>query len=236
MVEGTGRFIVFADDDFIARKRWVLNLVRNMANANVICCTGRMISHRQDETSELFERSLGFDKGQKKRLFSRRDISLSSLFVSVRAIRGRLGGDAPVPWCVGNGYFSLVREAVNTVGSFDESLGVGTPSRGGEEVDMFYRILKSGRTIVYDPEAVIYHDHRPNYFTLKTAAYNAGASERAFASKYFGTDLYCTIFFLGALSLRVLQFIMNAVKQRRAVSDLELLKLCGFLHVPRNGI
>jgi len=61
--ESNEDIVVFADDDFIVRKGWIRNLIRNYGNPEVVCCTGNMLSFRNDMASGLFERSMSFDRG-----------------------------------------------------------------------------------------------------------------------------------------------------------------------------
>jgi glycosyltransferase involved in cell wall biosynthesis len=53
----------------------------------------------------------------------------------------------------------LSRKAVEVVGPFDESLGVGsgTPWGSGEDNDFVLRALKLGFNVVYDPSIGVYH-------------------------------------------------------------------------------
>ena len=56
----------------------------------------------------------------------------------------------------------LRRSVVESVGSFDERLGLGsgTPWHSGEEIDYLVRAIDSGARIEYDPELVVQHDVR----------------------------------------------------------------------------
>lgn len=47
--------------------------------------------------------------------------------------------------------------ALERIGGFDSLLGVGSPLRAGEDVDAFWRVLDSGGTGYYTPDAVIVH-------------------------------------------------------------------------------
>ena len=63
-----------------------------------------------------------------------------------------------VPWEVGSGNnFALRREWLDAVGGNDERLGPGSPGRGGVDMDLFYRLLRAGARIRYEPESVVYH-------------------------------------------------------------------------------
>jgi glycosyltransferase involved in cell wall biosynthesis len=56
----------------------------------------------------------------------------------------------------------LRREVVETVGAFDERLGLGSgePWSSGEEIDYLVRALRRGARIEYDPSLVVQHDVR----------------------------------------------------------------------------
>ncbi len=65
------------------------------------------------------------------------------------------------PWLVGTGGNCAVRSAwLQKVGGYDEQLGVGSPGRAGEDADLFYRLLRAGARIQYDPDCVIYHERQ----------------------------------------------------------------------------
>jgi GT2 family glycosyltransferase len=56
----------------------------------------------------------------------------------------------------------LRRRVVETVGSFDEELGLGSgsPWSSGEEIDYLIRAVRAGASIEYDPSLVVVHDVR----------------------------------------------------------------------------
>jgi GT2 family glycosyltransferase len=56
----------------------------------------------------------------------------------------------------------LRRRVVETVGSFDEELGLGSgsPWSSGEEIDYLIRAVRGGASIEYDPSLVVVHDVR----------------------------------------------------------------------------
>src|SRR6266536_2024480 len=63
-------------------------------------------------------------------------------------------------------YFAVRRRAVATLGGFDEALGVGSQTRGGEDIDMFVRVLLAGHQLVYQPSALVWHRHRADMGSL----------------------------------------------------------------------
>jgi GT2 family glycosyltransferase len=68
---------------------------------------------------------------------------------------------APVPWCLGHGSsMAFRREAFKVNGGFDQRYGWGCPFGGCEDIEIFYRTLKSGHGLVYEPAASLRHKHR----------------------------------------------------------------------------
>jgi hypothetical protein len=50
-------------------------------------------------------------------------------------------------------------EALTRVGD-DERLGPGSPAKGGVDMDLFHRLLRSGSRILYEPDSIVYHDRQ----------------------------------------------------------------------------
>ncbi len=59
-------------------------------------------------------------------------------------------------------------------GGFDEALGVGTLTRGGEDLAMFVELLTAGHQIAYEPTAIIEHQHRATMDDLDRQIYGYG--------------------------------------------------------------
>jgi GT2 family glycosyltransferase len=72
-----------------------------------------------------------------------------------RELRGRA-----VPWEAGTGGNLAVRRDLIAGHAFDERLGAGSPGRAAEDVDLLYRLLRSGARIRYEPRAVVYHERQ----------------------------------------------------------------------------
>ena len=69
-------------------------------------------------------------------------------------------GKGLAPWCVGHGSsMSFRKTALDQLGGFDNRLGAGAPLKSGEDIDINYRVLRSGDSIVYEPRAVVRHNH-----------------------------------------------------------------------------
>lgn len=65
----------------------------------------------------------------------------------------------PMPWELGTGgNFAVDRAAFLAVGGNDERLGTGSPGRGGNDLDLFHRIVVSGVLARYEPDLVVHHE------------------------------------------------------------------------------
>jgi GT2 family glycosyltransferase len=66
---------------------------------------------------------------------------------------------APMPWHVGTGgNFAVTREAFLALGGNDVRLGTGAPGRGGNDLDLFYRLLRAGVIARYEPDLLVHHE------------------------------------------------------------------------------
>lgn len=66
-----------------------------------------------------------------------------------------------LPWDVGSGNnFALRKDWFTRVGGCDERLGPGSPVRGGVDMDLFYRLLRAGARIRYEPDSLVYHERQ----------------------------------------------------------------------------
>ena len=69
---------------------------------------------------------------------------------------------------------------LRTNGGFDPATGAGTPARGGDDLDAFLRVVLDGRTLVYEPAAIVRHYHRRDYASLRRQAYGYGVGLGAY--------------------------------------------------------
>ena len=60
-------------------------------------------------------------------------------------------------------------------GGFDEALGAGTVAMGGDDLAAFYDVVSSGIRLVYEPGAIVLHQHNRQYPELKRQTYGYGA-------------------------------------------------------------
>jgi glycosyltransferase involved in cell wall biosynthesis len=96
--------------------------------------------------------------------------------------------DRDTVWHGGNSASTFVRaDVLERVGSFDESLGLGsgTAWSSGEDTDYLTRALDVGARIEYDPEIVVIHELRP-----ATAPAAVGGREGAAVGYLLGKHRY----------------------------------------------
>jgi GT2 family glycosyltransferase len=82
--------------------------------------------------------------------------------VSLRTSTDRLDFHGyAAPWKVGSGNnFAMCRAAFLRIGGCDERLGPGSPAKGGVDMDLFYRLLRAGGRVRYEPDAVVRHERQ----------------------------------------------------------------------------
>ena len=114
----------------------------------------------ESEAQRLFETYGGLGRG-----FTRRSVGGEWFRHSRRAVpTWELG-------CTANAAFRAGIFSDPDVGLMDEALGAGTPTGCSEDTYAFYRVLKSGYAIVYEPGAYVWHRHRQTRETLRKQIY-----------------------------------------------------------------
>jgi len=222
--------VVFADDDFIVDRDWVKNLLPNYEDEQVMGCAGRMIPYRRDEASSLFNRTMGYDRGGSRRVFTASDASIIKLLKAVPLIgRMRLGDRAPVPWAIGSGFLSFRRCVFDEVGYLDEGLLDPRVSTFccGEDVDILYRVLKNGYKVVYEPKAVVSHDDPQTIQDIVNKSYSYGVSRQVFFSKY-RRDHYILVLCLGSFFFSMFAWIRATLKLEREERKVVAAGIRGF--------
>jgi hypothetical protein len=119
--------------------------------------TGNVLAYElETPTQRLFEQYGGLDRGAERRVVD------GAWFHRCRT--------AVPTWSLGATANAAFRAAVfrdPRVGLMDEALGPGMPSGVGEDSYLFYRVLKAGYTIVYEPAAWVRHKHRHELSALR---------------------------------------------------------------------
>jgi GT2 family glycosyltransferase len=80
------------------------------------------------------------------------------------------------------------RSALAAVGGFDEKMGPGTRLRAGEDVDVFWRLLRAGWLGRFDPDAVVTHHQWRGRRQAVRLTYAYGIGGGAVAAKAIRLD------------------------------------------------
>jgi GT2 family glycosyltransferase len=157
IIEASGEIIAYTDDDVIVDAGWITSAVKVFTtDKTVMAVTGLVVPYELEEESQiLFERHGGFGRGFEQK-------------------RYKVSGDR-VPWyLLGGGRYGTGanmlyrRDLFNRIGGFNVALGAGTLSTGCEDHEMYFRVLKAGFTIVYEPSVLVRHRHRRSYKALRS--------------------------------------------------------------------
>lgn len=64
---------------------------------------------------------------------------------------------------------------LNSLGGFDGALGTGTVAKGGDDLAVFYDVIRHGGRLTYVPSAIVLHPHHRDYASLRRQVYGYGA-------------------------------------------------------------
>ncbi len=170
-----GALIAFTDDDVVVDADWVAGLTRGFTRAaRVGCVTGLVPSAELDtEAQHFFDRKVQWSSTCVPRLFD---------------LDGHRDPGVLYPYSAGifgtGANFAVSRAAFEALGGFDEALGAGALTRGGEDLDWFVRTLQHGFTLAYEPGAIVWHRHRRDLDDLSDQLYGYGTGLTAYLLKH----------------------------------------------------
>jgi glycosyltransferase involved in cell wall biosynthesis len=172
LAEAQGVILAFIDDDAVVDPEWGSGLWQAWSRSRRAgAFAGQTLPLELETRAQvLVERMGGFRKG----------------FQPV--VYGLTNADDPLYPCTtkfGNGCnmaFSV--EAMRSLGGFDEALDTGAPLPGGGDLDALYRIVRHGYELVYDPQMLVWHQHRRDFAGLRRQIRRSwGAGCMAFLTK-----------------------------------------------------
>jgi O-antigen biosynthesis protein len=157
IVEAQGEILAFTDDDVLVDPDWARRLVELFQEDPAIgAVTGLVVpAELETEAQFAYEDHRGYHGGF-ARTWNRVEAGRSA--ARPYGAAGELGTGANM---------AFRREVFTRVGGFDYALDVGTPTRGGGDLEMFFRLIKEGYTLVREPRAVVRHCHRRSYDQLR---------------------------------------------------------------------
>ncbi|NJM70774.1 MAG: glycosyltransferase [Scytonema sp. RU_4_4] len=173
--EATGEMITFIDDDVVVDRNWWRGLTAAIAeNPDAAGFTGLVLPYELVTQAQiLFEQRGGFRRGFET-------IHYGQI----------LPGNNLYP--CGSGIFgagcnmTFRRDVLLKLGGFDEALAAPRP--GGDDLDIFYRIIREGYSLVYEPRYMVFHRHRREYEKLRHQYWTWGLGFMAFIVKSYTSD------------------------------------------------
>jgi GT2 family glycosyltransferase len=174
LAEARGEIVAFTDDDVLVDAGWLSGLQRGFARAPGVALVTGIVAAAELETppQQIFDSKVAWTTNCTPRIW---DLSTPP------------AGDVLFPYTAGQlgtgANFALRRELSPALGPFDEALGVGTPCGGGEDLDMFLRVLLQGFKIAYEPTALVWHLHRRESQALRSQMFSYSAGLSAYACK-----------------------------------------------------
>ena len=192
-------FVAWIDDDEVADRDWIAWIKRGFATPDRPDAVAGMILPAELETDAQvnFERYGGFNKGR-----------------GMDPVRLRAGTPSvtdplyPLPNFGAGGNMAFRTEALRAIGGFDNRLGAGTLTYGGEETRALCLLLERGSLILHWPQAVTWHHHRRT----------GGELEKQF----FGYSAGLTAFYMSLIlsspkyTFRILRCVLRGMKRIQA--------------------
>lgn len=166
--------VAFTDDDVVVDPHWLHGLARGFGRADDVSCVCGMVPSGELRTAAqaYFDQRVSWAATLAPRTYSLADPPT----------------DLPLfPFQVGiygtGANFAITRGAAFAMGGFDEALGAGTSTKGGEDIDMFFRLVAAGHTLVNEPAAIVWHRHRSDGGALLVQARGYGLGLGAWLTK-----------------------------------------------------
>ncbi|HLO81839.1 MAG TPA: glycosyltransferase [Chitinophagaceae bacterium] len=162
--ESSHQIIAFTDDDARPDRNWLRAIAANFNDEQVVAVTGFVApAELETHAQQLFEWSYGgMGHGFSKKTFDGKTMSS----------RWKLAASG---FGVGAN-MAFRKNWFDKAGYFDTALDVGTPSSGGGDIEMFHRVVANNGVLVYDPNVLVWHLHRPGMGALKKQVFNNGRS------------------------------------------------------------
>jgi glycosyltransferase involved in cell wall biosynthesis len=188
--------IAWIDDDEVADPDWIAWIKRGFAHPDrPDAVAGLMLPAELETAAQVnFERYGGFNKG--------RGIEPVPLRAGTPSVFDPL---YPLPNFGAGGNLAFRTERLRAIGGFDNRLGAGTLTHGGEETRALSLLLEKGSMILHWPPAITWHYHRQ--------------TDEALEKQFFGYSAGLTAFYMSMILTspkylwRILRLIPRGVKR-----------------------
>jgi GT2 family glycosyltransferase len=167
----TTELTAFTDDDVVLEPDWLRPLRAAFVDTPATALATGLVPPAELETSA-------------QNYFERR-VPWSSRLDPCRISLGHHPGyDLAFPFAAGQfgagANMAIRTELVRHLGGFDTALGAGTLTRGGEDLEMFVRVLRAGYEIAFVPSSLVWHIHQRGLPALRRQVFAYGAGLAAY--------------------------------------------------------
>ena len=175
--EARGQLLAYLDDDVVVDPMWLSGLVEAWSeNPTAAAFTGQVLPYELVSNAQvIFEKRGGFRQGFKKKCYSQ-----------------KLEGHSWSPlktWTFGvSANMAIQKDILQKLGGFDTVLGPGTLPEGGDDLDIFYRVIRAGYSLQYSPDYLVFHQHRRQKKDLRHQYWTWGMGLMTFLGKSYRTD------------------------------------------------
>jgi glycosyltransferase involved in cell wall biosynthesis len=184
----SGAIVAFTDDDVAVDVLWLERIVANFVHRpDIVVITGLVLPRELVSDAQVwFELHRGgFGRGYRAKTYAYPAASHRRGWVGVEDEAGRVK-EAALHIAAGNlgvgANMAFRTETIRGFNGFDERLGAGLATFGGEEILLFAEILLSGGVIAYEPSVLAFHRHRKTATELDRQLYGRGVSIPVFIS------------------------------------------------------
>lgn len=157
----SGEVLCFTDDDCVPAPGWVGAAMEEFeADRGLSVVFGQTLPRVETADAAVFAITVSSER----RVFARRRNPYNV---------GGAGGNV-----------AFRREAMDRIGTFDETLGPGAPFKAVEDNEYFYRAFKLGMKGVYSPQQIVYHKQSMNREAVSARLREYRIGNGAFIAKY----------------------------------------------------
>jgi GT2 family glycosyltransferase len=184
------RVLVFTDDDVFVASDWLRTMVGHVLDDPDALVSGRVLPAERDRPD-------GFAPSCKES-------------EEPKTYEDRVWDDV-----LFSNNMAFSREVYDTLGPFDERLGVGAPYRAATDNDYGFRALEAGYRVRYVPGAVVYHRAWRPTSALPGLMWNYGVGQGATLTKHASRRDRYTLIRLSVSLLRRLRGALAAIGKDR---------------------
>ncbi|MCO4255852.1 glycosyltransferase [Pseudarthrobacter cellobiosi] len=169
-----GDIVAYTDDDVVVDEAWLREIATGFERMpGTACVTGLVpAGELRSPAQGYFDDRVSWSKSVAPKVYSFADPPQEL---------------PKFPFCPGafgtGANFALDRRTALSLGGFDNALGVGTRTGGGEDIDMFTRVIIEGYSLVVQPSAIVWHRHRDGLDDLSAQARGYGSGLGAWLTK-----------------------------------------------------